>query len=548
MSDAPGQRYLVLESLGRLPVQGRDLPAFWEVSLGRRFDEDTFSLVFETAPGAEMPRGYLASVSQRHEQLAAQKWPASGQRVWLEECKQGGLTLLCPSIEGEPFPAYLSRHAGLAEALIFPLVSELIASLCSLAGAPRLFSNVELDDFRIVAADGVLFTVRFCPAYCLVREEEPLSDYQLARKWTGQLARVHAFVKQGGKTPFTEVEAAAAKVFRPLFKELETGKDRSLEERLSRIGEIFESDPAAGAGRSGGGVRALTLIRRDEMPQGPLSRLLIGKVRAAHPDKLPEPGAASDRRPCFSAFVLEGTSGKGSMDRLGYLLPPERWVDLSLVDPVNRRLSHPFLKAHHNGIRLRSVYCDEDFTVLFGDVSSGLPLPSLLTCLGGVSRDDLFLLAGKLHRALAQFDSAGFDLALVTPWQVELHVEQGVSHPGWDRLLEEPVAVWPPWEIKIRVERPAESFLPGPGEESWRHVFDSLSGKFFPALIAWILDWKRFQWSAARGTIAIEPVSWDKRLEALFEAAGEHLAPGHTAQREKFLGFVHEGTEPVLKG
>jgi hypothetical protein len=40
----------------------------------------------------------------------------------------------------------------------------------------------------------------------------------------------------------------------------------------------------------------------------------------------------------------------------------------------------------------------------------------------------------------------------------------------------------------------------------------------------------------------------DKRLEALFEAAGEHLAPSHTAQREKFLAFVHEGTEPVLKG
>lgn len=547
MSDAPGHRYLVLESVGRQPLHGRPFPAFWNVSLGRRVDEETFSLVFETAAGAEMPRGYPDSVRQRHGQLVAMKGPPPGRKVLLEESDDGGLAMLCPAIEGEPFPVYLSRRRDLSEPVIFPLVIELITSLRSLVGTPRLLSNVELDDFLVVAADGVLLSVRFCPAYGLIREEEPLSDYHLARKWTELMARVHACVKQGGKTPFAEVEATSAKVFRPLFKELETGKDRSLEERLRRIEEIFESELAS-PGKGGGIAPGLPLVRRDEMPRGPLSRLLTEKVRAAHPDKLPEPGTAPDSRPCFSAFVLEGTSGKGALDRLGYLLPPERWCDLSLVDPVNRRLSHPFLKAHHNGIRLRSVYCDEDFTVLFGDVSSGLPLPSLLTALGGVARDELFLLAGKLHRALAQFDSAGFDLALYSPWQVELHIEQGVTHPGWERLIGESIAAWPPWEIKIRVERPAESFLPGPGEESWRRVFDSLNGKFFPTLIAWMLDWKRFQWSASEGTIEKEPVSWDKRLEALFEAAGEHLAPSHTAQREKFLAFVHEGTEPVLKG
>jgi len=546
MSDAPGQPYLVLEPVGRQPGRGRDLPAFWDVSLGFRGDEETFSLIFETVAAAEMPRGYLSSVRQRHEQLVGLKGAVvAGRSVSLEEPGGDRLALLCPVIEGEALPDYLSRRRDLPESAIFPLITEVTAALRALVVAPRLLSNVELEDFHVVAADGVLLTVRFCPAYSLLREEEPLSDYHLARKWTEKMARVHAYVKQGGKTAFAEVEATSAKVFRPLFKELESGKDCALEERLRRIEEVFRQDPGAAAKGSG---RLVPFVRREEFPLGPLSRLLIEKARTAHPDKLPVPSGNPDRRPCFSAFVLEGTSGKGGLDRLGYLLPPERWVDVSLVDPVNRRLSHPFLKAHHNGIRLRSVYCDEDFTVLFGDLAAGLPLPSLMTSLDGVSRADLFFLTGKLHRALAQFDSAGFDLALVSPWQVELHIEQGVAHPGWDRLLGEAIESWPPWEVKIRVERPAESFLTGPGEDSWRRVFALLKGKFFPALVAWMLDWKRFQWSAFQGTIEREPVSWDKRLEALFDAAGEHLAPHHTAQREKFLAFVQEGTEPVLKG
>jgi len=547
MSDTPGHHYLVFEKLLRQPAWGCELPSFWELSIGRRVSEETFSLVFQTRSTADLPRGYLASLRQRHDQLVLLKSPGEGKAVASEEEGAGGLALLCPLIEGEPFPIFLSRRREFSEPILFRLVIDLLVSLRSLVAAPRLLSNVELEDFQVVAKDGVLLDVRFAPAACLLREEVPLSDYLLARKWTELMARVHAYIKQSGKIPFPEVDLSSVKVFRPLFKELETGKDCGLEERFRRIEEVFRNDLAT-PGKGIGGGRTLALVRRDDMPIGPLSRLLTEKVRSAHPDKLPPSAGTPDRKPCFSAFILPGTSGSGEQDRLGYLLPPERWFDLSLVDPVNRRLSHPFLKAHHNGIRLRSVYCDEDFTVLFGDVAAGLPLPSLLTCLGGVSRDDLFLLAGKLHRALAQFDSAGFDLALVSPWQVELHIEQGVAHPGWDRLLGEAIESWPPWEVKIRVERPSESFLPGSGDDSWRRVFTLLEGKFFPALVAWMLDWKRFQWSASGGTIEGEPVSWDKRLEALFKAAGEHLAPNHSGQREKFLALVQEGTEPVLKG
>jgi hypothetical protein len=212
-----------------------------------------------------------------------------------------------------------------------------------------------------------------------------------------------------------------------------------------------------------------------------------------------------------------------------------------LIDLLNRRLSHPFLKAHHHCLRIRSVYCDEHLTLLIGDPAEGIPLPSLLAAREGLPTGDLLLILGKLHRALALFESAGFDADLISPWQLELHLEAGVIHPGWKSLIATEVSAWPAWEVIVRFERPAECFLPGETTTAWRGVRELLHGKFFPALVAWMLDWKRFQWAARADALAGEPVSWDERLIPLFEAARDHLDPSQGAQREKFLALLEEG-------
>ena len=545
MSEALGERFFLLEELGPQPGWGRAIPTSLRFSFARNDENETLCWAFHTEDGGLLPRGYLESVFQRHDQLVGLKGRFRGGAVSLEEGgATDGITLICPAIEGELFLTYLARVPNLPENIIFRLVVDLIQSLKTLAGAPRLFSNVELEDFYIFARDGVLLAVGFCPAFCLLREELALSDFQISRKWTDLMARLHAFVKQGRTVQFRDINAAANKAFRPIFKEFKSGKDRGLRERLQQVEGVFTEELVL----SGKGTQRLTIpIHEEEMPIGLLGGFLKQQVIAALPDKLPPPRKESVCALCFSPYLLEGTSDGKARDRLGYLLPPEHWFETSLVDPVNRRLSHPFLKAHHNGIRIRSVYCDESFTVLFGDRESGLPLPSLLAAFDGITCEAMLLIATKFHRALAQFDSAGFDLSLNTPWQVEIHIESGVTHPGWESLLNGELQAWPPWEVKLRMERPTESFIPGENDISWRFVAATLSEKFFPALVVWMLGWKRFQQSTLQGTLEGEPLSGDPRLDALFQAAGEHLEPIHPGQREKFLSLVSEGIEVAVK-
>ena len=101
-------------------------------------------------------------------------------------------------------------------------------------------------------------------------------------------------------------------------------------------------------------------------------------------------------------------------------------------------------------------------------------------------------------------------------------------------------STWPAWEISLRVERPAEMFLAGETTTAWTWVRTRFDGKFFPALVAWMLEWKRLQWAARSGSLAREPLSWDDRLLSLFEAARLHLDPARAPQREKFLAFFEE--------
>jgi len=59
-----------------------------------------------------------------------------------------------------------------------------------------------------------------------------------------------------------------------------------------------------------------------------------------------------------------------------------------------------------------------------------------------------------------------------------------------------------------------------------------------------MLDWKRFEWAAKKGTLDREPLSWEKNMNALFEATIEHFEPNNSTHRARFLELVGEGIGP----
>ena len=506
----------------------------------RKGGESLIDWGFQFSGGDSLPRGYSESIHQRLELLERINWPELNLPVVLNEESGDGFVLRCPASEGEPLLKYLARLERIPEGHAIQMMMDMLGFVLPLTGAPRVLSNVEIEDFRICARDGVQLAVKFCPAFSLLREERPLSDYQIARKWTELMARLLVFIKQSGKSGFEGISPGDSKPFRSLLKDLEAGREKSLVERIRQIIHLLESEIE----RVQGSRKRLEFsISSGEMPIGPLADYLRNEFSRAHPGKISSRREGVPKGPCFSPFVVEASSGGETVDRLGYLLPPEHWFETSLVDPVNRRLSHPFLKSHHNSVKVRSVYCDENFTVLFGDPSPGLPLPSLLNIFDGVTCGALLLITGKLHRAMEQFESAGFEFVLLSPWQVEIHLEGGSSSDAWEPLLNGDMSAWPPWEVKLRVEPPAESFVDGECGVAWRYVMNRLSGKFIPSLVAWMLDWKRFQGSSRTGILEKEPLNRDARLDSLFQAAGEHFDGANPGHREKFLSLLSEGLE-----
>jgi len=540
MPETAESTFVCLEDLSFPPGHGDGVPACWRFGLGRLEPGETLAWVFRLDPEIALPRGYLDSVRQRHGQWAGLRALSGDASVRFEENDPGELVFAAFEPDGESLLAFLARIPALPDRVAWRLCLELIDQLKGLVAAPRLLCNVDAADFIVHARDGIVLSLAFCPVFCLVRDETPLSDYRIARLWTERLALLHSFLKGGRKGAPMRGSAADNKTFRALFKRFDIGKDRSLAERLDEVAAIFRTEQeAAEKGEKG----PEGPIDRRLFPVGPLSRLLSGRASESDTGKFAGPltRVGGGESPVFTSFRCEVSVANPSEARIGHLLPPESWFELSLIDLLNRRLSHPFLKAHHHCLRIRSVYCDEHLTLLIGDPAEGIPLPSLLAAREGLPTSDLLLILGKLHRALAQFESAGFDADLISPWQLELHLEAGVIHPGWKSLLGTEVSAWPAWEVIVRVERPAECFLPGETTTAWRGVRGLLRGKFFPSLVAWMLDWKRFQWAARADALAGEPVSWDERLIPLFEAARDHLDPTQGAQREKFLALLEEG-------
>lgn len=528
MAEFQGDRLVFLESFEFADASDRPIPPVWRGGFGRHEADDLIARLYLIEAGGMTARGYPDSVRQRFrlwETVAALPEPVS---VLFREGDDGSAGLAAYVPDGESLPSYLSRGGVTSEEDLSGLLRGVIAWLDALVAVPRLLANVEVEDFLVYLRDGWAPSVTLSPAGAVLREEISLSDHRLATLWTERLEQLH--VKHvPGRKGLAEKLGMSGSPFRALLKRLKSGPDRSLEDHFAELSSVLNL-------RSDG----LSLPPGDgPLPRGPLATHLA--VRAIESDRAlyDKPGDFDGSRPDFRAFVIPSVSLDGSRPCLGFLMPPEPWFEDSLIDCLNRRLAHPFLKSHHHCLRIRSVYCDDRVTILRTDPSVGLPLPTLLSALGGISPGEALAVARKLHRALTQFESAGFDPELASPWQVEVHLEAGLPEAGWNSLLQTGLSKWPSWEVIIRCEKPAESVLPGVSNSLWDWMLQRLEMKFFPALSAWMLEWRRLQQGAE--PVWNDPLSSDLRLASLFEAAAIHLDPRDPKQREKFLALLEEG-------
>lgn len=482
---------------------------------------------------SDLPRGYLPSVQQRFD--LAVSLPASGFLLSTLRISEGGdCQLLAEALEGEPLPCYLSRVSPSFRKTL-SLIRDLVSSLREISGALRLLSNLVSSDFLVKSRNGVSLEVAVHPAFLILREEVTKTDFEIACFWVEYVARVHAAAKDGWSKPVADYDPLALRTFRRLLKSLHRGKEMNLSEAIDELERCVRRElDSLRPGLHPANEEAI-------LPLGPLQSALVEEVRLEYPAMLSEnfsKGEGGKVSP-FVAKLQPDPSVDG--ERSGILLPPEGWFENSLVQSVNRKMASPFLSSHPNTMRIRSLFCEEAFTLLVVDATPSIPLPALIELKGGLEAADALRIGEKTRRALDQFDSAGFEFEVETPWQIEIYFLRENEIANWKDLISTSCRDWPVWEVRIRVEVPTESLFELPERSSWLFVLNRLEGKVFPSLIAWMLEWRRFEWASKRGVIEREPISWDRRFDSLFKAAGSYFEPGQPAHRERLLSLLGEG-------
>ncbi len=484
----------------------------WVPEVGRRSDSDELVLVFNYRQSGETDRPYLNSVRQRVGLINN----SEDQRASLMDFNWDAdqkVSLVSDLIEGEPFLQYFSRVDTVAEFDSLQVLVDLVEHLKRLSIVTRVLSCLELEDFFITRRDGARLEASPVLCFAVIRDEEPKSDFQIARKWISLLAGLFGAMKSGWKREPGSINPSDVKPFRGLLKELSSGAEKPLFERLTDVENLLKKE-LSGIRSKGAKCR---LVGAAHVPFGVVGNSILSRFSATWSSG-GDWEVSNCRRSLFSSFVFEEEQPDSGDRRMLYLLPPEGWFAESLIQPVNRKMAHPYLRAHHNGIRTRSVFCEEGYTLLVGgDVARGLPLPILFAIRRGIEPREVLSIAEKVSRALAQFEGAELELILSSPWQIELHPESILEEEDWARLLEQNVCQWPTWEVKIRVELPCEHFLVNKRHCSWKSIFDSQKDQFFPTLFGWMLDWQRFNWAIRSGLQEREPISWDESVRLLLD-------------------------------
>ncbi len=435
--------------------------------------------------------------------------------------------LVSEVVDGEPLAGFLQREVTLGEKQCLELLLSLVSSLRRLAVNSRVLSSFELNDFFVARPNGGRLEVVAVPVFALLREENPKSDFQLAKKWYEVVARLVAGMKSGWAKGISQLKPTQTKSMRKLLRGLTEGPEKSLTVRFEELESAvaFEVDSLS--------TRFLKASEGNVSvhPKGFLrEKMIVGLDQA-----FDENGYAVDHEreslSCYSFPLIQKLNGER---RRGFVVPPESWFDRSLLTAVNRKMSHPFLKNHHNGIRAFSVFCEETRTYLIAEGGQGIPLPLLISTRSGLESGEVAAIADKLDRALQQFEGAELTVELESPWQIELHFENVENAASLRMLSQQPLSKWPSWDVKLRVELPSEHFLGSRRTDSWRSLRSKEDVVFFSLLLAWMLEWKRFDWAMRHGRQETEPLSWDKELEKVYQNFGAS-AEGRRRLIEKVL-------------
>lgn len=534
MSEPLTSELVLLEELDRHFFPLGDDAKGWGIHMGRWKHSEELLWCFSPNSSVPFSEDWIQSVRQRVDLLEAVA-SRPGESVALLDHDEGEMPVVVGrAIEGESLPLYLERvHPDCDETFVF-LLLDILGRVRSFANQGRLLSNLELGDFFVTLRGGVRLEARLSSPFCLVREEESASDFSLARKWVELTARLWIAARNAWTRPLREYSLREAKPFRKLLGLLEKGRESSLTDYLDTVRQILEAELGSTAKRPRQGR---PLADPASHPACYLSGHLRGGFEMAYPE-LQHPDR--EKRGDESGYLLDVESVEGEQ-RVVYLLPPERWFRRSFLDPVNRKLANPFLKGHHNTTRVRSIYCEEGFTALMGDPERGVALPLLLEAREGVSIEEVMKLLTRLSRALDQVESANHTIEIESPWQLLLYPEvEAWSEELQSKWIEGDLCDWPAWDWKIRVERPTESFFWSPLNESWQFCYERLLTKAFPALLLWMIEWKRLLQLAELGKLQSEPMSWDPKLDLILLAATEHFEPGKASHRARLLEFLEE--------
>ncbi|NNE90078.1 MAG: hypothetical protein HKN23_00375 [Verrucomicrobiales bacterium] len=469
-------------------------------------------------------------------------------------------------VEGERLPEYLERCRSLNKQISTSLVLQLADVISALVDHPRLLSSVTLDDFAVSLEQGQYLRLRLTD-FGFERDEEPGGDLELAAQWIRAIGSIHHRILNGRSMP-TKLEDSdstfpCGSPFGRLLKRIENLSGSAAVRTLKGI----KAQVMAASGLSDAAGNHLTpefrsISKDSECPIGPLQRLLRGgeEFKEMVEEKFELEG--QDDSPGLSPFQIPARlpakdgeekadldSAKRRESRVTlHILPPERLLEHNGMQTLNEKMRDPYLKKHPCAVRTRSLYCETDFSIVVSERLSGFPLPVLLANKGRLEPIDAIDVLWQIDRALTHFECSDFEFSDFHPWQIELHFRKETPDQIRKFLTRAPVSNWPAWEAKLRVERPTEAFTES-SHSPWRHLFDRVDRKAFPALAVWLMESDRFEWALTTGNEDREPLSWNPQFNQLIEAAIGFYDPANPRHRKRMIDLIAEifGTEKLSR-
>lgn len=519
----------------------------WRVSLTREAEDNTLGLRFLAESVSASEKRYLESVEQRVRLAELAGRNIQGARLTFNyDIDRSHAELECHYTDGEPIMEFVPRQNHLESGNAIKLLLDLVAQLKLYVDYPRILSNIRLQDFVVFAEAGIRLRTRLRIASAVLKTESPMSDFRLWEFWRDEFTQFAStsflFSNNESKRDRKHPLVSLSRKLGALFKSFEKQSELSLPQKFEQLESLLQNGLQSFEEKSVG--RTLKILTEFEFPRTTITKLIrkeYSKVTTEGSYEI----STSQSRESFSGFVSVGQSQSSQTvaDTVMYFTTPGDWFGDSVIETINRKMTTPFLKVHHNGIRIRSMTCETAYTCLISDHEFGIPLPSLMMARSGIDPIEALAILHKIHRAMAQFETADFPLELRSPWQIQLHFDASEESSKWQTAIAGEIEKWPAWDIRIRAETPPEHYL---SRCEWHSILERLSSKFFPALTAWMLDWKRFTWvDEHSGDFDNEPFNWESKMDMLIKTAGTHLNEKDAPQRQKFLQLVEEVISPV---